>query len=127
MSYLSQLVKDNGLETDALAIVGFSQGTMMALQVAPQFSTAIAGVVGFSGAMADAEGLKERMKSRPPVLLVHGEADDVVPFSAMTQAEKALSELDFVVESYARPRLGHGIDEVGLRAAANFLKTVLPE
>ena len=127
MRYLSELVKENGLETDALALVGFSQGTMMALQVAPQFSTAIAGVVGFSGALADAEGLAERVKTKPPVLLIHGEADDVVPFSAMGMAEKALSGLDFTVETMARPGLGHGIDEMGLRAAANFLKTVLPE
>lgn len=127
LKYLHELLAHHELETHSLALVGFSQGTMMALATAPQFSTAIAGVVGFSGALADPEGLSERTRSTPPVLLIHGQADEVVPFGAMALAEKALSALDFPIETIARPGLGHGIDEVGLSAAANFLKTVLPE
>lgn len=127
MRYLQELLRAHALEPEHLALVGFSQGAMMALQVAPQFSTAIAGVVSYSGALADPEGLAERLRSRPPVLLVHGEADEVVPFQALGLAEQGLAGLDIPVETMARPGLGHGIDEMGLRAGANFLKTVLPE
>ena len=110
-----------GLDDAALALVGFSQGTMMALQVAPRRARALAGVVGYSGLVVDADGLAGEARSRPPVLLIHGDADPVVPFPAMAAAQAALAAAGLPVETLARPGLGHSIDEVGLRRGGAFL------
>ena len=114
------------LAPERLALVGFSQGTMMSLFVAPRRAAAIAGVVGYSGALIGAERLATEAVSKPPVLLVHGTADPIVPFPAMAAAEKALAGAGITVESLARPGLPHSIDEAGIAAAARFLARVLP-
>jgi phospholipase/carboxylesterase len=108
-----------------VALVGFSQGTMMALHVAPRRPEVLAGVVGYSGMLADAEALQAEVKTRPHLLLVHGDADPMVPFAAMGQAEAAFRGLGFEVEAQASPGLGHSIDEMGLRLGGAFLARVL--
>lgn len=110
-----------GLDDSRLALLGFSQGCMMALHTALRRPRPAAAVLGFSGLLAGAERLAAELVSRPPVLLVHGEADEVVPFSALAQAEAALRAAGVPVEAHARPRLGHGIDQPGLELAARFL------
>lgn len=114
-----------GLADDRLALVGFSQGTMMALNVAPRRERPIAGVVGYSGMLADPAGLAAAVKSRPPVLLVHGEADDRIPVSAYFQAKAVLEGLGIPVEGHVSPGLGHSIDMEGLKLGEAFLKRVL--
>lgn len=111
-----------GLSEDRLALVGFSQGTMMALQVG--LRRPIAGIVGYSGMLADAEGLADR-PSKPPVLLVHGDADPMVPFAALGQARATLEPLGFDVATHVSRGLGHSIDEAGLRLGGQFLSRVL--
>lgn len=113
------------LPNSRVALVGFSQGTMMALHVAPRRPEVLAGVVGYSGMLADADALRAEIKTRPPVLLVHGDADDVVPFAAMGQADSALKGLGFDVDTHASRGLGHSIDEAGLRLGGAFLARVL--
>ncbi|MGE0720001.1 MAG: alpha/beta hydrolase [Alphaproteobacteria bacterium] len=120
-AYVDGLLEGLGLGDDRLAFVGFSQGTMMSLHVAPRRAKAPAGVVGFSGALLAGERLPDEIRSRPPVLLVHGDGDQVVPFAAMATAEGALAAAEVPVRSMRRPGLGHSIDEPGLRAAADFL------
>lgn len=110
-----------GLADQDIALMGFSQGTMMALYAAPRRSGKLAGIVGFSGALI---GDAADSASRPPVCLIHGEQDMVVPFGAMQHAELALSQAGFPVESHARPQLGHGIDPEGITVATAFLKRV---
>src|SRR5262249_32741791 len=105
----------------ALALVGFSQGSMMALQVAPRRARAVAGVVGFSGALVDGGTLAAEARSRSPMLLVHGEADPVVPFESLAAAEAGLAAAGIPVRTIAGPGLGHSIDEVGLRSGGAFL------
>ncbi len=114
-----------GLGDERLALIGFSQGTMMALHVALRRAQACAAVIGYSGALVGPEVLAEEIESRPPVLLVHGDADEVVPFSSMAAAEQALQENGLSVHGEARPGLGHGIDETGLQLGAAMLKQTL--
>lgn len=109
------------LTEDKLAFVGFSQGTMMALYAALRRPAACAGIVGFSGSLIGEEGIE----SKPPVCLIHGDMDNVVPFGAMALAEAMLKHNGIAVETHARRGLGHGIDPEGLQAAERFLKAKL--
>jgi phospholipase/carboxylesterase len=120
-AFLDGELARHALDASRLALIGFSQGTMMSLHVAPRRSQAVAGVVGFSGALVGAENLATEIKSRPPVLLIHGEADEIVPFQVMAAAQRALSEAGVAVQSVARPGLPHSIDEPGLARAVAFL------
>jgi len=113
------------LTDDDLALVGFSQGTMMALHVAARRKNPVAGVVGYSGLLAGPEHLAGEMKSKPPILLVHGEADPVIPAMALDAAVRALGDAGFAVEWHIRPGLQHGIDVDGLEVGAAFLRRVL--
>lgn len=114
-----------GLSDDRLALVGFSQGTMMSLYVAPRRARPMAGVVGYSGALAGADRLPGEVKSRPPVVLVHGDADPVVPFGAMAMAAQGLQAAGIEVETLRRPGLPHSIDEAGIAAGIKFLGRVM--
>lgn len=114
-----------GLGDERLVLLGFSQGTMMALHTAIRRAHPCAAVIGYSGALVGPELLAEEVRSRPPVLLVHGQADEVVPFESMAAAEQALRGAGFLVHGEARPGLGHGIDEAGLQLGATMLKQSL--
>jgi len=120
-AFLDAELARHGLGDDRLALVGFSQGTMMALFVALRRAEPCAAVVGYSGALIGAEVLPDDIASRPPVLLVHGEADEVVPVRALSAAVTALQANGVPVESETRRGLGHGIDERGLALGADFL------
>ncbi len=114
-----------GLGDERLALVGFSQGTMMALHVALRRARACAAVIGYSGAVVAPQLLAAEIESRPPVLLVHGDADEIVPFSSLAAAQQALRENGLLVHSEPRPGLGHGIDETGLQLGAALLQQTL--
>jgi len=120
-AFIDAELEMHGLSDDRLALVGFSQGTMMSLYVAPRRPRAIAGVVGYSGALVGADLLAGEVESRPPVLLVHGEADDIVPFQAMAAAATGLRAAGIAVETLARPGLPHSIDDEGLLRGGRFL------
>ncbi len=124
-AFIDEALEERRLDDRALALVGFSQGTMAALHVALRRDEACAAVLGYSGALMGAEQLAEEIKSRPPVLLVHGQADEIVPVQAMSQARAVLEALGVPVEAHERPGLGHGIDEFGLEAGARFLSRAL--
>lgn len=117
-SFLDARLAKLGLKDDKLALIGFSQGTMMSLYAALRRPKPCAGVVGFSGALVGEEGIV----SRPPVCLVHGEQDMVVPFGAMAIAASILKRNGVSVETHARPNLPHSIDAEGIVAATKFLK-----
>ncbi len=124
-AYIDELLAGHGLAGDRLAFVGFSQGTMMALHVAPRRAEQVAGVVGYSGALLAGDRLTGEARSRPPVLLIHGDADPVVPFEAMKVATSGLAGASIKVRTEVRPGLGHSIDEAGIRLATNFLVDAL--
>lgn len=122
--FLDDLLARHGLAPDALALVGFSQGTMMALQAGLRRPAPLAAIIGFSGALAGAAALPDEIASRPPVTLVHGEADPVVPFAAMAHASAALEAVGVPVQCHGRPGLEHGIDAEGLAWGVSALRTV---
>lgn len=114
-----------GLTPDRLAMVGFSQGTVMSLYVAPRREVPIAGVLGYSGRLVGPDLLGREALTRPPVFLVHGAMDPVLPIQCMTAAASALEENGFPVQTLECPGLGHSIDEQGLLQGSQFLRTVL--
>lgn len=120
-AFLDAELEKHGLADDRLAVVGFSQGTMTALHTLLRRPKACAVIVGFSGALLKPEILGEEIACRPPVLLVHGDADEVVPFEALALAEEALQLNGVPVAAYRRPGIGHGIDQEGLQLAAMAL------
>ena len=120
-AFIDAEIARSGLPASKVALMGFSQGTMMSLHVGPRRADALAGIVGFSGRLLEPERLEADMRSKPPVLLIHGTADPVVPFDSLALAEDGLSAAGIAVETVARPGLGHGIDERGMVAAAQFL------
>lgn len=111
------------LPLSSVALVGFSQGTMMALQAGLRLPEAPAAIVGFSGHLACAKELASEVKVKPPVLLIHGSADEVIPAQAIHLARTALAAAGVPVQWQMRPGLGHGIDLEGLKAAGAFLRT----
>ncbi|MCC6306721.1 MAG: dienelactone hydrolase family protein [Rhodobacteraceae bacterium] len=125
-AFLDARLAEEGLAPAALALVGFSQGTMIALHVAPRRPAAVAAVVGFSGRLLGPEALAGEVRSRPPVLLVHGDSDPVVAPEALPEAAAALAEAGLAVETHVSPGCGHGIAPDGLAAALAFLAPRLP-
>jgi len=121
-AFLDEEMTRYGLSEADVALIGFSQGTMMALQTALRRERPVAAVVGYSGMLIDPDRLEAEIESRPPVLLIHGDADEVVPFEAMEAARVALASVDVDVQTFSRPDLGHSIDAEGLKAAILFLR-----
>ena len=123
--FIDAELERHGLTESALVLAGFSQGTMMALHVGPRRDRAIAGIVGYSGLLPDPEFLEAEAKSRPPVLLVHGDDDPLIPSVSLHVAAKVLAAAGFAVEWHMRPGLEHGIDEQGLKLGVEFAGRVL--
>jgi phospholipase/carboxylesterase len=124
-AFIDQELERLGLDESRLALVGFSQGCMMSLYVAPRRAKPVAQVLGYSGRLIGADLLKTEARSKPPVLLVHGTADDVVPFDSLAASEAALKAAGIPVEILSRPGLPHSIDERGLVEGGRRLVRVL--
>ena len=124
-AFIDDELAKHQLSDDKMALVGFSQGTMMSLFVAPRRENPCAGVMGYSGRLESPDALEKEVKCRPPVVLVHGDADPLLPANLMTEAAAALTANGFEVASHLCPGLGHGIDEEGLRLGVAFLSRVL--
>ncbi len=122
-AFLDRMMAEEGLTPDRVALVGFSQGTMLSLHVAPRRDAALAGVVAFSGRLLAPETLADEVRVRPPVLLIHGDADDVVPPASLPEAAEALEQAGWT-ELYAHVMkgTGHGIAPDGLSVALAFLR-----
>lgn len=108
-----------------LAIVGFSQGTMMALHVGLRRSTQVAGILGYSGMLTGGPELAHAAITKPPVLLVHGSDDPIVPVAALHAAKAQLRKLGIEVSDHVSPGLGHSVDPVGLRLGGDFVVKAL--
>lgn len=109
------------LHDSQLMLVGFSQGTMMSLYASLRRPAAIAGIVGYSGALIGGASLGSELTAKPPVCLIHGTADPIVPFAAMEEAERQLAAHGIDVEAHARPGLPHSIDEAGIVLSSAFM------
>jgi phospholipase/carboxylesterase len=128
--FLDAELERHGLPPSALALVGFSQGTMMSLHVGLRRTAAPAAIVGYSGMLvlpegADPAAFAAEIKSRPPVLLVHGDRDDLIPVQALFHAAQGLAALGVPAQWHISHGIGHGIDQEGLRQGGEFLARLL--
>jgi phospholipase/carboxylesterase len=125
-AFLDAQMKAEGLAPEAVALIGFSQGAMMSLHVAPRRAVTLAGIVAISGRLLVADRLAAEARVKPPVLLIHGDQDPVVPFADMGVAGNALTGAGFEVWGHVMRGTGHGIAPDGLGAALGFLTERLP-
>lgn len=124
-AFIDEALETRGLDASDAALVGFSQGTMMSLFVGLRREKQLAGILGYSGRLIAADLLDNEIRSRPPVLLVHGTDDPMVPFESMAQAEAALTGAGVPVETLACYGIEHSIDPEGLERGGRFLREVL--
>lgn len=128
--FLDAELEKQGLPPAALALVGFSQGTMMSLHVGLRRPVAPAAIVGYSGMLVmpenfDADAFAGEVRSRPPILLVHGDGDQLIPVQALFHAAQNLAALDVPTQWHISSGIGHGIDQEGLRQGGEFLAKCL--
>ncbi len=121
-AYLDNILSELNLPADALALVGFSQGTMMAMHVSLRRTPEIGAVVGYSGALLGQDRLAAERQSSPPILLVHGAADEVVPVMALSVMQRALDAENVSYSAHVVPGHGHGIEQTGATLGRDFLK-----
>ncbi|MDF1873075.1 alpha/beta fold hydrolase [Vannielia sp.] len=124
-AFLDAALEDEGVSAEQVMLIGFSQGTMMSLQVAPRRAEPFAGVIGFSGRMLEPERLEAEKKAVFPVLLLHGDADPMVPYESMGMAADALTQAGYPVYTYTMEGTGHGISPEGLNTAFGFISEFL--
>ncbi|MDP8914449.1 MAG: dienelactone hydrolase family protein [Pseudomonadota bacterium] len=121
-AFIDRKLAQYGLSEAQLAIVGFSQGTMMALHVGLRRKQPLAGIVGYSGMLTGAAELAHANITKPPVLLIHGSADPIVPVASLHAAKAALERLGIEVTTHISSGLGHSVDPVGLRLGGEFVQ-----
>lgn len=126
-AFIDAELEKAGLEDRQLALLGFSQGTMMSLYTAPRRAKQMAGVLGYSGALLGGDSLADEGLSKPPTFLIHGDADQVVPVQALHAAVAQLQAVEIPVQWSVRPGLPHGIDPEGMAHGAAFLANVFGE
>lgn len=125
-AFLDALMVDEDILPEQLALFGFSQGTMMSLHVGPRREDALAGIVGFSGRLLEPDLLVDEVKTKPPVLLVHGDQDEVVPRQSLSEAAVGLEKAGFKeVFANVMKGTGHGIAPDGLSVALAFMRDKL--
>ena len=124
--FLDALIVDEDILPEQVALFSFSQGTMMSLHVAPRREDSFAGLVAFSGRLLEPELLSDEVQNKPPVLLIHGDQDDVVPPASISEAAVGLEKAGFKeVFAHVMKGTGHGIDQDGLSVALAFLRDKL--
>lgn len=123
--FLDEMAQETGIAAENTALIGFSQGTMMSLHVAPRRPEPFAGVVGFSGRLLEPETLADEAVSKFPILLVHGDADQMVPPDSLPHAANALTQAGYEVYTHISKGTGHGIAQDGLSKAFGFLHRFL--
>ena len=126
-AFIDEELARHGLPGSKLALVGFSQGAMMAMHVGLRRATAPAGILSYSGLLVGPERLADDLKARPagqpvpPIFLIHGSADDVIPADALFASAQAISQAGAACQWRLAPGLGHNIDGPGLLQGALFL------
>jgi phospholipase/carboxylesterase len=120
-AFLDDRLAEHGLDESKTVLVGFSQGTMLSLHVGLRRKKQLAGIVGFSGMLAGPELVATEATTKPPVLLVHGDADAMLPHTLTERAAQALTNAGIETRIHIAPGVGHTIDDSGLQLAARFL------
>lgn len=124
-NFIDEMLAETGLDESRLVLAGFSQGTMMSLHVGPRREKQLAGILGYSGALTAPELLVAEVKTKPPVLLIHGDRDTVVHFPMMFEAKGALEAAGFDVDCHLSSGTAHGIAPDGLQKGGAFLTQAL--
>jgi phospholipase/carboxylesterase len=124
-NYLDQMLEAEGLTEDRMILFGFSQGTMMSLHIAPRRADQLAGVVCFSGRLLEPEHLADEILTRPPILLLHGDEDEVVPYENLPAAAEVLQAAGIDVFVHIMKGTAHGIAPDGLSVALAFMREQL--
>lgn len=119
--FIDRKLDQYALSEADLAIVGFSQGTMMALHVGLRRSRAAAAILGYSGMLTGAHELGHAKIVKPTVLLIHGSADPIVPVAALHAAKADLERLEVPVTTHVSQGVGHSVDPAGLRLGGEFV------
>lgn len=122
--FIDEKLQEFGIAPENLVLMGFSQGTMTSLYVAPRLKYKIGGVLGYSGALIW-DGLSvESGLQNVPIHLIHGEADDVVPVEQWQHAKDTLEQAGFTVTGHTTPGLSHTLDHDGVDSGAEFMKKI---
>ncbi len=121
-AFLDDVLEKEGITPSQLIVFGFSQGTMMALRVLPKRAEPVAGIVGFSGRMLEPDDFAAQIKSKPPVMLVHGDQDDMVPVQHFAESGRILEANGFETYGFIMKGTGHGIAMDGLSVALQFMR-----
>lgn len=120
-AFIDARMAEEGVTPAQTILMGFSQGTMMSLHVAPRRMEPLAGVVGFSGRLLQPDTFAAEVISRPPVLLIHGDQDQMVPIVSLPEAADALAKAEFEVYTHISKGTAHGIAPDGLGVALQFM------
>ena len=124
-AFIDKTMQEEGVTAAQTILLGFSQGTMMSLHIAPRRAEPLAGIVGFSGRLLEPENLATAVLSRPPVVLIHGDQDEMVPVASLPEAADALVAAEFEVYTHISKGTGHGIAPDGLGVALHFMREKL--
>lgn len=122
--FIDRELEKHGLDETRLALIGFSQGTMMALHTGLRRAKPVAGILGFSGVLVGRK-LKDEMKSKPPVLLIHGDRDPTIPISAMFDSAEQLAAADHGAQWHVSYGVAHSIGQDGLDLGGAFIASCL--
>ena len=123
-TFIDQQLSIYNLAEEDLVLIGFSQGTMMSLFTAPRREKPVAGVIGYSGRLIGRNLLADEFRCRPPIILINGDKDELVPVDVQSIAIETFEEIGVNIEGHIRPGLGHSIDEVGIEIAQDFLRNI---
>jgi phospholipase/carboxylesterase len=123
--FIDRELEKYGLPPSRLALVGFSQGTMMSLHVGLRRETPVAGVLGYSGVLVGGKTIKDEMRAKPPVLLVHGDRDPMIPITAMFDSAEALAAAGHGAQWHVSYGIPHSIGQDGLDLGGQFLANCL--
>ena len=126
-SWLNDLISKKNIHSSKVLLVGFSQGTMIALETLISRSERFLGLIGFSGGFLGSTSETAQGSIQTPILLVHGDSDPVVPVEMTNSSAKALGQKGFIVEKHISRGVGHGISPDGLSRATDFVKNLMLE
>ena len=121
VSFLNKKLKDYNLKYKDLILVGFSQGTMVALNLTLTIKEEVRGVLGYSGGIILTKSGKIEINSKPNICLIHGKEDEVVPKKMMEATKIVLKDSDMDINTHLIENLGHSINQEGLEIGQNFL------
>jgi len=120
-TYINGIVSKLNISYNSLALIGFSQGTMMALHVGLRQSDRLAAILAYSGIILGESDIKETCKSKPPIMMIHGSQDQLIPVEALHHATNILKNNNIIHESHIINELGHGINDEAIKVGIDFL------